>query len=110
MDAATDGVEAVRRTEAAFYNLILMDGQMPREDGYQATRRIRRSGNRNATTPIVAVTASAMAGDRELCLEAGMDDYLAKPIRAEDVEAVVRKWAFARSGRAAAAMAVQLPQ
>ena len=86
VDVAGDGNEALQSLqkvpEDAQYDLILMDCQMPELDGYEATRRIRtgRGGERNKTIPIVAMTANAMQGDEKRCLDAGMDDYLTKPI------------------------------
>lgn len=93
VDHAADGQEAVDRFEAgAFdYDLILMDCQMPVLDGYDATRRIRAVEAGRRHVPIVAVTAHAMPGDRERCLEAGMDDYVAKPLRQGDLERLVRQ-------------------
>ncbi|MEE8382524.1 MAG: response regulator, partial [Thermodesulfobacteriota bacterium] len=82
VELAKDGSEAVDLTERNSYDLVLMDCQMPVMDGFEATRRIRKreEGGKSDTT-IVAMTAGAMQGDRERCLEAGMDDYLVKPVR-----------------------------
>jgi CheY-like chemotaxis protein len=79
-DVAANGLEAVQCVSQAGYDLVFMDCQMPEMDGYEATRRIRALGHR---VPIVAMTAEAMAGDRERCLDAGMDDYVSKPIEVE---------------------------
>jgi CheY-like chemotaxis protein/HPt (histidine-containing phosphotransfer) domain-containing protein len=80
---AMNGQEALRIWESGSFDLILMDVQMPELDGLEATRRIRaRERESGRHTPIVAMTAHAMQGDRERCLAAGMDDYLSKPIRA----------------------------
>jgi two-component system sensor histidine kinase/response regulator len=92
IDSAVDGMEAVERVEGigqAPYALILMDCQMPRMDGYSATRRLRELGIR---TPIVAMTAHTLSGDREKCIEAGMDDYLAKPIAIDLLAACLERW------------------
>ena len=81
---ANDGQEALDRLENEPYDLVLMDMQMPRMDGLEATRTIRlREQQTGGHVPIVAMTANAMAGDRERCLEAGMDDYVSKPVRKE---------------------------
>jgi signal transduction histidine kinase/DNA-binding response OmpR family regulator len=75
------------------FDLVLMDGHMPEMDGYEATRRIRADlANTSQPVPIIAATANAVQGDREKCLEAGMDDYIAKPIVLEDLRAKVEKW------------------
>jgi two-component system sensor histidine kinase/response regulator len=86
VDVARTGVEAVAASQRARYDLILMDCQMPEMDGFAATMEIRRQNVRSGTrVPIVALTAHAMDGDRERCLAAGMDDYLAKPFDREQL-------------------------
>jgi PAS domain S-box-containing protein len=93
VDAVGNGREAVEAIEQRPYAVVLMDCQMPEMDGFEATRQIRAAEERSGRhVPIVAMTANAMNGDREACLEAGMNDYLAKPIRAEELSAVLRKW------------------
>ena len=80
-----------------------MDCEMPAMDGYEATRRIRAPGGaRNPDIPILALTADAMSGTRERCLEAGMNDYLAKPLGLEELAAALTKWLDAAGGEAAA--------
>ncbi len=85
------GFEAIQALERADYDLVLMDVQMPVLDGLEATRIIRRNP-RWHSLPVVGLTAHAMAGDRETCLEAGMNDYLAKPVRPQALEDVVLKY------------------
>ena len=97
-DIASNGLECLQALGRKPYDLIFMDVQMPEMDGYEATRRIRRhqydkSLASDSPTPIiVAMTANAMQGDREKCLEAGMDDYLAKPVRPEDIRLIIERW------------------
>jgi PAS domain S-box-containing protein len=91
-DLAGNGAEACAAAETRDYDLILMDCQMPEMDGYQATRRIREREPANRRVPILAMTANAMAGDRERCLESGMDDYLAKPIAILDLKEALQRW------------------
>ncbi|GAA5938850.1 hypothetical protein JCM3775_003145 [Rhodotorula graminis] len=92
VDAVFNGQEAVDHVKKDDYSIVLMDGQMPGVDGYKATRMIRSSSvERIRSLPIVALTASAIAGDRERCLDAGMSTYLAKPVRAKELEATI--WA-----------------
>jgi signal transduction histidine kinase/DNA-binding response OmpR family regulator len=91
-DKAGNGVEAVRVLDRMNYDAVLMDCQMPEMDGYEATRQIRRHEKEGRHTPIIAMTASAMAGDRERCLAAGMDDYISKPIKLHVVAAVLERW------------------
>jgi two-component system sensor histidine kinase/response regulator len=92
VELADNGREALAACARARYDAVLMDGQMPELDGYEATRRIREREGSGRRTPIIAMTASAMKGDREKCLEAGMDDYISKPVTPEQVEAVLRRW------------------
>ena len=89
-DLASNGIEAVESVERQAYDVVLMDVQMPELDGLDATRRIRALGAAHDSLRIVAMTANAMQGDREMCMDAGMDDYLTKPIRVERlVEALI---------------------
>jgi CheY-like chemotaxis protein/HPt (histidine-containing phosphotransfer) domain-containing protein len=91
---AHDGVEALEILELDTFDLVLMDCQMPRMDGYQATEaiRLRESQKGLIRLPVIAMTANAMAGDREKCLDAGMDDYLAKPVKPASLETMLRQW------------------
>jgi len=103
-DVASNGLEALEALEKRSYDLILMDCQMPEMDGYEATREIRKreqaladgvgEGERGETrhTPILAMTAHAMAGDREMCLAAGMDGYMSKPIDPKSLFATLREF------------------
>jgi CheY-like chemotaxis protein/HPt (histidine-containing phosphotransfer) domain-containing protein len=93
VDIAADGREALRAVGTDDYDLILMDCQMPVLDGFEATRAIRRrESGTSRRMPIVAMTAAAMKGDREKCIEAGMDDYVSKPVRQGDLSAVLESW------------------
>jgi CheY-like chemotaxis protein len=92
VDFAADGLEAVRMFEAASYDLIFMDCHMPQMDGYTASREIRRQELPGSHVPIVAMTAEAMSGARELCLAAGMDDYVAKPVQRGQLGDKVAQW------------------
>ena len=96
---AGNGLEALKAIDDAMFDLIFMDVMMPEMDGLEATRQIRQRQNNRAAHPnykptmvIVAMTASAMPGDKEKCLAAGMDDYLSKPVRPEEMRAVIERW------------------
>jgi CheY-like chemotaxis protein len=104
-DVATNGVEAVQAIKAKYYDLVLMDCQMPEMNGLDATRAIRKIEpiTRNGEglphgrpgkhhIPIIAMTASAMKGDKERCLEAGMNDYVSKPIKAHELAETIERW------------------
>jgi CheY-like chemotaxis protein len=87
-----DGAQALEALGRESYDLILMDLQMPVMDGFQATATVRRSVVPISGTPVIALTANAVQGDREQCLAAGMDDYLSKPIILEDLAAALERW------------------
>jgi PAS domain S-box-containing protein len=93
-DAVANGIDAVKALEKTSYDLVLMDCQMPEMNGYDATAVIRdpESGVLNHATPVIALTANAMAGEREKCIEVGMDDYLSKPVLVQDLDTILKKW------------------
>ena len=98
-ETASNGEIALEKLEAGQYDLVLMDCQMPVLDGYTATRRWRaleQARHAARRLPIVAMTANAMAGDRQKCLDAGMDDYLAKPVTRGELERCLQRWRGAR--------------
>jgi two-component system sensor histidine kinase/response regulator len=100
--AATNGLEALRALEGGSFDVVLMDCQMPEMDGFEATAQIRRREQVNQGSqriPIVAFTAGVVAGDRENCLAAGMDDYLSKPFTQEQLERALRAWLPVRVDR-----------
>lgn len=98
VDVAADGEEAIRMWSTLPYDLIFMDCQMPKLDGFEATRMIRQREVEKhlQTTPIIAMTANAMKGDKEACLAAGMDDYTSKPIHRDELREVLSRWRSAK--------------
>ena len=91
-EAVESGLEVLAAMDRATYDLILMDCQMPEMDGYQATIEIRKREGESRHIPIVALTANAMEGDRDRCLQTGMDDYVTKPIEPQTLLAVLQRW------------------
>ncbi len=101
VDTATNGREAYQSWSRNVYDLIFMDCQMPVLDGYEAARRIRaeeEAAGSGQHTPIIALTAHALSGDREQCLEAGMDDHLGKPFRPRQMQAILEQWLAGKTG------------
>lgn len=97
-DVVSNGVEALEAIKHKRYTMVMMDCQMPEMDGFEATRQIRKLEERSGDhATIIAMTANAMQGDRERCLDSGMDDYLAKPLRLEDLNRVILRWTKAKT-------------
>ncbi len=93
VETVSSGYEAVRSVSQGHYALVLMDCQMPGMDGYEATAAIRQQEIETGVhIPIIALTANTMPGDREKCITAGMDDYLAKPVSPEDLHTMLQQW------------------
>ena len=91
-DVAAGGAAAVEAVGRSRYDAVLMDCEMPVIDGFAATREIRQQESAYRRTPLIAMTAAAMIGDRERCLAAGMDDYVPKPIRIDELAQVLARW------------------
>jgi PAS domain S-box-containing protein len=104
-DEAENGLEAFEKAKAGDYGIVLMDYHMPVMDGLESTQRIRALGGRWSRLPIVAMTASAMKEDQDKCQEAGMTDFLSKPMKPADMVAILRKWVPKMEGEAAATSA-----
>jgi two-component system sensor histidine kinase/response regulator len=93
VDVASDGIEAVAALKNASYDMVFMDIQMPKMDGYAATAEIRKMAPEYRELPVIAMTAHAMKGDREKCIAAGMDDYISKPVKPKGLLEMVQRWA-----------------
>lgn len=91
IEIANNGQEAINALKEKSYDVVFMDCNMPEVDGYEATKQIRKLENRNDTL-IIAMTANAMQGDKEQCIESGMDDYISKPVKTEKIKEMFNKW------------------
>ena len=111
LDIADSGTAALVETGRNVYDIIFMDCQMPDMDGFTTTRRLREHAlaNGQARVPVVALTASAFAGDREQCLAAGMDDYISKPFAPRDLELMISKWVASPSDHTGTPLAIGEP-
>ncbi|MEL6603683.1 MAG: CheR family methyltransferase, partial [Cyanobacteria bacterium J06614_10] len=89
---AMNGREVIEKTATNHFDLVFMDCQMPQLDGYETTRQLRKQDSDNSSIPVIALTASVMAGDRERCLEAGMNDYVSKPFSIDDIVGMLEQW------------------
>jgi len=108
-DAARTGADALKALRGADYDAVLMDCEMPVMDGYEATRRIRAQGGaRNPDVPILALTADVMSETRERCLEAGMNDYLTKPLEPQELDEALKRWLTPAVGEAETLTGCQL--
>jgi CheY-like chemotaxis protein len=96
-DVAPDGRRAVEMFRSRGYDLIFMDCQMPEMDGYEAAAELRRAEKTDRPLVIVAMTADAIAGTREKCLDAGMDDYITKPVKLQDLTRAIGLWSEIRT-------------
>ena len=103
-DLAANGMEVLKAIDKTRYNLIFMDVHMPEMDGLEATRRIVNTTKQGDRPIIVAVTADALQGDRDKCIEAGMDDYITKPIRIADIQGVLERWGRVSNDRTKSSM------
>jgi CheY-like chemotaxis protein len=93
-DVVANGQEAVNALRMIPYDLVLMDCQMPEMDGFEATRVVRLEGSKvlNPRIPIIAMTAATMQGDREKCIQAGMNDFIAKPVQKRELSEILARW------------------
>ena len=91
-EVVANGLEVLQAVERQPYDIVFLDVQMPEMDGYEAARELRRRWTGADRPRIIAMTGNAMQGDREICLQAGMDDYIAKPLRVEDLRTALERW------------------
>ncbi|NRA36815.1 MAG: response regulator [Planctomycetes bacterium] len=94
VDLAQNGREAIEAIQNHEYDMVFMDCQMPVMDGYEATKHIRELGKNSTALPIVALTANAMTGDREKCIQCGMNDHVGKPFNMDDLYKALERWAI----------------
>jgi CheY-like chemotaxis protein len=102
VDVASNGNEALAALTRHHYNLVFMDCQMPELDGFETTKMIRTHEQPGTRLPVIAMTANAMAGDREHCLASGMDDFVSKPVKSQDLHRILTQWLTPSDNRAAA--------
>jgi len=93
-DVVANGQETINALQMIPYDLVLMDCQMPEMDGFEATRVLRQEGSKalNPSIPIIAMTAATMQGDREKCIQAGMNDFIAKPVQKRELAEMLARW------------------
>src|SRR5207249_10291561 len=99
-DIAQNGLEVIKALEQKAYDILFLDIQMPEMDGFEATRQIHEKWPPDKRPRIVAMTGNALMGDREKCLQAGMDDYISKPVRVADLQAALERWGPGRTRKA----------
>jgi CheY-like chemotaxis protein len=92
VDVAVNGREAIEKLKQGSYDLVFLDVLMPVLDGFEAAREINATWERAARPPLVAMTANVMRGDRERCLQEGMDDYVSKPVSSDEMARVIAQW------------------
>jgi len=99
-DVANNGIEVLKALEQKAYDILFLDVQMPEMDGLEAARQICQRWSADKRPRVIAMTGNALMGDREKCLQAGMDDYISKPVRIAELQAALERWGPMRSGKA----------